>query len=221
MATEIREKMLSLMKATIADEHAHGTWTYHAVRPLSVPVHWFRGLKVVADCSKGCQYLARWAGAPDPMGMGFSEWGNSTTMTAHLAHLDHPSELDVGDYVTFGPGGDKHAACVMEKGNDPLLWSHGHQGAPNSYRLSADRRERHFLRNPVPHHVKTKAERLRAMTGYWSWLQWTLGEGNWRGYGSSNKTVRPNVPKRIPLKWWRMRAKFILVRKRGANKATT
>jgi hypothetical protein len=42
---------------------------------------------------------------------------------------------------------------------------------------------------------------LRSQDDYWSWVQWRLGEGAWFGYGSQNPTVRPNVPKTIPIRW--------------------
>ncbi len=218
--TDVRGKMKSLMTATIQDQNANHTWTYAAIRPLPVPATWHPGQKVRSDCSKGCQYIAKWGGAPDPMGRRFDAYGNSTTMTAHLHHLDHPSDLEVGDYVTFGPDGNDHAATVMEKGADPLLWSDGHQGAPNSYHLSYDRRERHYLRNPITVEPPTPQEKLRAKTGYWAWLQWKLGEGAWRKYKPSDPKVRPNVPKRIPLRWWRRYATFLRNRNQANNPTT-
>lgn len=47
---------------------------------------------------------------------------------------------------------------------------------------------------------------LRAKTGYWSWLAWRLGQAAWKGYGSANPTVRPNVIKAVPAAWWRLAA---------------
>jgi len=143
---------------------------------------------------------------------GWSVFGNSGTITAVLPHLLSPAELEVGDVVTFGPFGDEHAAMVLEAGGDPLLWSFGHQGAPNTYRLSWDGRVRYYRRLPVGPLVLTKADRLRAKVGYWSWLAWTLGEGDWLGFGRSNATVRPAVPARIPADWWKARARFLLRR---------
>ncbi len=189
----IRAKLRVLMEQTLLDEREHLTWTYHEVRPLSVPASWRPGQKVYADCSKGVQFLCKWAGAPDPMNMGYGVYGN----------------------LTSGPNGDEHAAMVLEPGADPLLWSDGHQGAPNSYRLSYDRREHQFLRLILPVHVPTAAEKLRAMKGYWSWLQWKLGEGDWHGYQQADNTVRPNVPRVIPPAWWRRYAAFLLNRKKG------
>lgn len=220
LMTTVRDKMHSLMLETLEEEREFHDWLYEAVRPMYVPSSWVRGKRKIGDCSKGCQFLARWAGAHDPMGRGYDPYGNSETMTVHLHHLDYPSQLKVGDYITFGPWGDDHAATVLEAGSDPLLWSFGHQGAPNTYRLSWDRRERHYLLNPVPLPPLTPDQKLRAKTGYWAWLQWKLGEGAWHHKGKSNPKVRPHVPKRIPLKWWRRYVRLMLLRKRAANKAT-
>lgn len=56
---------------------------------------------------------------------------------------------------------------------------------------------------PVP---LTKAQKLRAKTGYWSWLAWHFGQGAWRGYKPAAPIVRPHVPKVIPAAWWKLAA---------------
>lgn len=216
---DVRLAMHALMAETLADEGKHHNWRYRAVRPMSVPPEYVPGHFIQGDCSKGCQYLAFWAHGPDPMGNNFGSIGNSTTMCSHLQHLDHPSQLEIGDYVTFGAAGNEHAACVYEKGNDPLLWSFGHQGAPNTYRLSQDRRPHQLLRNPLPRFVPTKADKLRAKNGYFAWVAWKLGEGDWIGYGIAHPSVRPNVPKVIPPVWWKRYALFLMNRNKG-DKAT-
>lgn len=109
--------------------------------------------------------------------------------------------------------GDEHAGMVLEAGADPLLWSDGHQGAPNTYRLSWDHREHQLLRLPVAVYVPTPQDLLRAKTGYWAWMQWKLGEGAWSHYATAQASVRPNVPKTIPAAWWAQRAAFLAARK--------
>jgi hypothetical protein len=220
MATDYRAELVKLMKATLADQAANHDWTYAMVRPMPVPHTWAKGQKVRGDCSKGVQYLNRWAGCQDPMGMNYGVYGNSYTLWVHLQDLDSVAELLAGDVITFGFDGDEHATMVLEPGADPLLWSFGHQGAPDTYRLSFDRRPHQLLRNPLPHYVPTPQDKLRAKTGWFSWMAWALGEGDWKPYGKGNKAVRPNVPRLIPLSWWRRRAKFLLKRKRG-NPPTT
>lgn len=61
--------------------------------------------------------------------------------------------------------------------------------------------------------TRTPATVLRRKRGYWSWLQWRLGEGAWKGYGLSNPDARPDVPRRISRAWWRMAARFTALRK--------
>lgn len=209
-----RKRLHDLMAATIADEAAHHDWTYQAVRPMAVPATWQPGQAVRGDCSKGVQYLCHWAGAPDPMGNGYSAYGNSQTIWLKLQHLALPAELAVGDVVTFGAWGSEHAAMVLEPGTDPKVWSFGHQGAPNSYRLSQDPRPQQYLRLPVVY-VPTPADVLRARTGWFAWVAWRLGEGDWRHYGPRNPVVRPNVPKAVPAAWWLRLSQFLANRKNG------
>lgn len=206
------------MAQTVEDEQAAHTWTYAMVRPLETVQHYVRRMRVKSDCSKGVQFLCRWAGAPDPMKNNYGPYGNSQTLCIKLQHLANPSELEIGDIVTFGSYGQDHAAMVYERGVDPLLWSDGHQGAPNFYRLSADRRPHQLLRNPLPKHVPTEADKLRAKTGWFSWVAWKLGEGDWADYKPADPKVRPNVPKVISPAWWARYAEFLRNRNK-ANKA--
>lgn len=211
------------MRATLADQAQHGTWDYRAVRPLSVPSSWHPGQRVGADCSFGVKDLCHWAGVKDdPTGDDWGGYGNSFTMTAHLPHVAHASDLEVGDIVTFDRDSTHgHAAMVLEPGSDPLLWSHGHQDAPNEVRVSfynSIYTYRHYLKLRVPHQKPTKDDLLRARTGYWAWMQWVLGEGAWKHKGKANRKVRPNVRNPVPLKWWVYRARFLRARKR-ANQA--
>lgn len=215
MAKDIRGELATLMKATLADEQAQHDWTYLAVRPCFVPPSWQPGQKVSGDCSKGVQFLCRWASAPDPMGNSFSLYGNSQTIWLTLQHLPSAADLLVGDIVTFGHDGDEHAAMVLESGLDPVMWGFGHQGAPDSNPLSFDHREKQFLRLPVPKYVPTPEDKLRAKTGYFSWVAWKLGEGDWKHYGDANPTVRPDVPSVIPPSWWKRYVTFLANRKKG------
>lgn len=215
MLAPARQRLSGLMHETLADEEAHHDWTYIAVRPLTTPARpWKAGMKVRGDCSKGVQWLCWWSEAPDPMDNGFAPYGNSQTIWSHLQHLTSPAELEVGDIVTFGKWGSDHAAMVIEAGPDPLLWSFGHEGAPNTYRLSLDRRPAQYLRLPVAY-VPTPADKLRAKTGWFAWVAWKLGEGDWKDYKPATAAVRPNVPKLISPNWWARYAQFLLNRKKG------
>lgn len=218
---DYRKKLADLMRATLADEALNHDWTYRAVRPCPVPPSWHAGQRVWGDCSKGVQFLNRWAGAADPMGMNYGEWGNSSTLWMNLQHLASARDLLVGDVVTFGHNGDEHAAMVLESGDDPLVWSFGHQGAPNTYRLSQDHRPKQYLRNPLPVYVPTTEDKLRGRTGWFAWMAWYEGEGDWKPYGARNKTVRPSVPRRIPVTWWTRRVKFLARRHKGTPASRT
>jgi hypothetical protein len=116
--------------------NAYG-WNYREERPLPLPPRLAYG--VDADCSFAVKVLCRWAGVPDPTGGGYDGYGNSTSIFRCLPHVPL-ARARTGDVVVFGPDGAWHAAMVLEPGSDPLLWSHGHQGAPNLYPLSADPR---------------------------------------------------------------------------------
>ncbi len=219
---EVRAELGLTMRATLADEAANHNWRYAAVRPEAMTGTrglYIPGRPVASDCSKGVQRICFWtAGAPDPMKNGWGAYGNSSTICAALEHLDQPADLKAGDLVTFGANCDEHAAMCLEPGADPLLWSDGHQGAPNTYRLSWDRRERQLLRLPFVY-APTPQDILRAKQGYWAWMQWKLGEGAWAHYAAEDPHVRPNVPAVIPDAWWRQRARYLAKRKRP-NKPT-
>lgn len=222
MSVDFREKMHDVMVESLADQAKHHNYTYEAVRPMFMPVRPYTvGTRKKGDCSKYCQYLVWWAGGPDPMGLGFNGYGNSSTLCHNLQHLDSAKELMVGDFVTFGKAGRDHAACVMEADHvhgNPLLASWGHQGAPNTYRLDFDTRPKQFLRNPLPKYIPTPQDKLRSKTGYFAWVAWKIGEGDWHGHGQANPKVRPNVPKNIALAhplWWKRYAQFIAGRKKG------
>lgn len=222
LAKDFRAVVVMLMRQTLADEAAHGDWTYEAVRPMPMPPRpWTPGLRVRGDCSKGVQYLSFWAGLTDPMNENFGPYGNSQTLWLRLQHLDHPSELLAGDAVTFGVDGDEHAARVLEPGGDPLLWSFGHQGAPNTYRLSFDQRPAQYLRCPIPVYVPTPDDRLRSRTGWFAWMAWRLGEGDWKPHGKAAPNVRPNVPAAIDESWWERYATFVANRDKGDPTGTT
>lgn len=218
MPDDPRNVLATLMRQTVSDEAAHHDWTYHAVRPCSMPPRpWRPGESVTGDCSKGVQFLSWWARQPDPMRQGFDPYGNSYTLWLRLQHLNDARDLLVGDVVTFGKDGDEHAARVLEADpvhGDPLLWSFGHQGAPNTYRLSQDGRPAQFLRVPLPVYVPTPDDQLRSRNDWFAWVAWRLGEGDWQHHKPADPSVRPNVPKVIPAAWWVRYAKFLARRKR-------
>lgn len=58
------------------------------------------------------------------------------------------------------------------------------------------------------------ADTLRRRTGYYAWLAWYLGEGDWKPYGPKNVAVRPNVPKVIGAAWWARERAFLKARRK-------
>lgn len=224
LSADIRTELHSVMTQGLAEEARLHDWTYEAVRPTYMPTHvrQFQTCKKRGDCSKGVQFNCWWVpGCPDPMGRNWDPYGNSQTICFHLRHLASASDLWVGDPVTFGYDGEEHAAMVVELGGgDPWVWSFGHQGAPNKYRLSWDRRPKQFLRLNVGATPVSPQEKLREMTGWFSWVAWKLGEGPWVHYGKANKLVRPNVPRKIPADWW-TRYKMFLANRNHGNPQTT
>lgn len=144
-APSIRSVLHGLMAETAGNRYG---WNYREVRPLSIPPRLAHGVN--ADCSFGCKILCSWAGAPDPTGGHFDGWGNSTSMFMHCQHIPL-AEAKVGDFIVFGPNGSEHATMIFQPdAHNPVLWSHGHQGAPDLYHLADDHRPWTVLRNPVP-----------------------------------------------------------------------
>lgn len=222
----VRERIYTLMHETLADERRRHDWSYEAVRPMPVPDHWHKGKHIRGDCGKGYQYLVHWAGGPDPMGMRFGPYGNSASVTHHLPHRHSLNDMEIGDAVTFGPYGDEHTTGVMrlirnERGHvvDLELWSFGGPGTPNSYKLSQERRKHYLLKLPVGEFKARTTAELRLLTGFWAWRQWKDGVGDWHGHGKANKHLRPDVPRIIPLAWWRHYWRLHRRRKLG-DKAT-
>lgn len=73
-----------------------------------------------------------------------------------------------------------------------------------------------FIR--VPGQVEVDiADELRKRTGFYSWVAWRLGEGDWKRYGPMNSKVRPAVPGNIVLRrptWFPRLASFLAARNR-------
>lgn len=57
--------------------------------------------------------------------------------------------------------------------------------------------------------IVKNADQLRALQGYWPWLEWRLGESRWKAWGPMNDAVRPDVAARIPQSWWQQLKAFL------------
>lgn len=121
---------------------------YRQVRPMAtrridnlaelhVEVEKPRGITM--DCSEAVTLICKLAGLEDPNGLGYNGDGYTGTLLNHLPHYYDPASAYVGALVVFGGGTGHHVAMVRERGNDPLLWSHGQESDPRTIRLSLER----------------------------------------------------------------------------------
>lgn len=206
-----REDLAALMDATVANR---ANWHYALFRPCGATVTRDQAVRgvVYSDCSAGGAILYRLAGLPNPLHAGpYDGYGNTATAWAHLEHITR-EHAQLGDGVIYGEGGSHHIAFVREPGPDPLLWSNGRESAPEYVRFTTEAswqpRPITWVRILPPEPVPVPPVK----DGYWEWLRWYLGEGEFRGH-RRDRAVRPNVPKVIPPAWWARERKFIAARK--------
>jgi hypothetical protein len=88
------------------------------------------------DCSSGAITICRWGGAHDPSGFGFDGYGNTQSIAAGPFKEIPYWQMQPGDIATFG---DVHTSICYMKASDPVMWSHGWEGAPQFVRLSVER----------------------------------------------------------------------------------
>lgn len=132
---QTRTAMAHAMERTVAN---NTRWHYAEVRPLTIPAaSQAYGGTVYSDCSFGCKIIAHLAGAPDPTGLGFSGYGNSTSMYDTLEHIDR-QDIQPGDYAVFGRHGNEHACVIYRLAADPMVWNMGAPGQPVFRKLSAE-----------------------------------------------------------------------------------
>lgn len=83
------------------------------------------------DCSEGDTDLYFAGGAPDPNGLGYNGYGNTATILDHGIRITQAT-AQVGDHVVYvRPSGESvHVAVLIEKGSDPILFSHGQESGP-------------------------------------------------------------------------------------------
>lgn len=228
---DYRAEMARLMRLTVDDQARRGTWRYRAVRPQDIPARYSSGQIVEVDCSDYCRTIARLAGVPDdPAGTAWEPYGNSSSIWAHLHTALPITAAEVGDIFVFGHfTGELHACMVHDVTNphDPDVANMGTSGQPVFRKLSQEIAGHPGatvtlckIRLPAAPVVPPAVAKLRARTGFYSWVAWRLGEQDWRHYGPANKTVRPNVPKVVPLAWWKRYAVFLANRKKP-NAATS
>lgn len=103
-----------------------------------------RALPMSTDCSGFVTACYKWAGAPDPNGLGYHQLGYTGTLLSHSSKhgkiILNPSKARPGDLIVIGPGTGDHVVVVIEQGADPLVVSHGKEAGPVVQRLSVDNR---------------------------------------------------------------------------------
>jgi len=87
---------------------------------------------IADDCSATIALCFALGAAPDPMGLGYSGYGNTTTLEMRGTQIP-VSEVQPGDVVLYGaPGATVHGALVVpgETAADPLTMTHGDPASP-------------------------------------------------------------------------------------------
>lgn len=104
-----------------------------------------RSLPMSTDCSGFVTACYKWAGAPDPNGLGYHRLGYTGTLLDHARKhgklLNDVSKARPGDLIVVGPGTGLHVVVCIQAGADPLVVSHGKEAGPVIQRLSVDARE--------------------------------------------------------------------------------
>lgn len=125
---------------------------YEEERPFALGA----GLPMRSDCSATFTNLYYLAGAPDPNGLHFSGYGNTTTLAQHGQRIDR--DVRIGDAVIFYEGGFSpyatvHVAMVVgntaEHKEDFLTMSHGESSQPAFVTVSSDGRPHQYFRYAV------------------------------------------------------------------------
>ena len=96
-----------------------------------------RRLPLITDCSGFvtlCYFLAC---APDPNGRTYDGQGWTGSLLERMTAIAE-GDVQAGDVVVFGEYPGRHAAVVLEAGDDPLLASHGQERGPLAIRASAE-----------------------------------------------------------------------------------
>lgn len=131
---------------------AHKTqFTYSESRPIPVGLPAGTSQHIVTDCSGFVTLCAKWAGAPDPNGQGYSGQGYTGTLLTHCQAITE-AQAEPGDLIVYGPYPGHHVVGIVEKlsRGDFQTASHGRQGDPRFVTYSLESRFQpapaHFLR---------------------------------------------------------------------------
>lgn len=107
---------------------------------------------IALDCSEAATLILHVAGVGDPNGNAYDGEGNTQEMYDHLPHYLNPRTAKTGALVFLGiPGrlSTQHVCVVREPGPDPLLYSHGGNGAYASHLIPYSVERRYHVGEPV------------------------------------------------------------------------
>lgn len=220
-----RVRIVDLIDKTCADQARLHRDVYGFFRPQTIPRVYVPGMKLVLDCSDYVRFICCASGVvDDPAGNDYADYGNSASIWVHLhQHIDLADALP-GDIPLWGYSmGEKHASILHSFDAQTQQWkvgNFGEQGQPIIDWLAQEQAAHRGMtmticRLHAPAPPPTPEDKLRALTGFYSWVAWKLGEGPWKGYKPADKTVRPNVPKVISPAWWKHYTVFLANRKKG------
>ena len=126
--------------------HAHrGLWDYDQARPVRYGLR----PRFKKDCSGGIAWLYWCAGLNDPTRNAFSGGDTYTGSLLYHGQRIQASQVRAGDVCVFGaelPTEMQHAMMALQRGPNPLSFSHGRQGDPSLIRPSVDSRSKTWLR---------------------------------------------------------------------------
>lgn len=141
----------------LVKQRAHVTYLQH--RPMSTKnittlAQLTAALKtgIKTDCSETVTLIAHIAGIKNPNGHAYDGYGNTQEMYDALSHYLNPRTAQVGALVFFGQPGHlttQHVCMVREPGADPLLYSHGGNGAFASHFIPYSVERRYHTGQPI------------------------------------------------------------------------
>lgn len=124
---ELRSGIISIAKWGVenkADIH------YSQLRPIDGVNEKFK-LPLYIDCSGFVTLCYKWAGAPDPNGLGYNGYGYTGSLLNHMHHITR-EQVRQGDVVVFGAFPGVHT-CVAADNGGTQLYSHGTEADPNLF----------------------------------------------------------------------------------------
>ncbi len=129
----LRQAIVGFARWGIANEQQIHYQQLRPIDGLAAPSQ----LPLRTDCSGFVTLCYKWAGAPDPNGLGFNGQGYTGTILK-ACHQIAQSAAQPGDLVVWGAPPGKHVALLLEQVADPILCTHGQEKGPAAVSFSAE-----------------------------------------------------------------------------------